>query len=141
MAIYDDTKLTAAVDQWVLKRLNVGFGVEYSKALLADFDHFINAEQLMSGSPGPVALGKQLKRIGLVPVRRQGLRYWEGATLKRPVKVEPKRNRRTHIHQQEEHVARRARKQGMTPLELAKQEAREDAKKRAAEIRRAAKDD
>ena len=139
MAIYDDTKLTVAVDEWVKKRLNMGFGVEYSKALLADFDHFIEKEQLMSGSPGPVALGKQLKRIGLKPVRRQGLRYWEGATLKRPVKVAPTRNRRTIIHEQQDSIAKAARKQGKSPLEVAKEEARRDAEERAAEIRRAAR--
>lgn len=139
MAIYDDTKLAAAVDQWAKGSLEMGFGVEYSKALLADFDKFIEVNKLMSGSPGPVALGKQLKRIGLVPVRRKGLRYWEGAKLKRPIKVEPKRNRATFIHDQQAQIARDARKQGKTPLQLAKDEAERDAAEARERIREAVK--
>ena len=122
MGVYDDTKLAAAVEAWAAESLNIGFGVEYSKALLRDFDRFATDNGLMKGSPGPVALGKQLKRIGMVPVRRKGLRYWQGATLKNPVDVPPQRNMTTFINEEKSVFARSAAKQGKTPLQLMQEE-------------------
>jgi len=126
MGIYDDTKLAAAVEAWAKESLDIGFGVEYSKALLLDFDRYAAEHGLMKGSPGPVALGKQLKRIGMTPVRRKGLRYWKGASLKNPVEVAPHRNMTTLINAEKSDFARTAAKQGKTPLELIAEEAERD---------------
>ena len=80
--MYDDKKLKAAVDAWVKENTELGYGQHYTRDLLQDFENFLYKTKMLQASPGVVAFGRQLNRIGLGTRRVSGKTYRTGIALK-----------------------------------------------------------
>lgn len=142
--MYDQAKLEAAVDEWARQRCKLGYGQHYWLELLKDFEQFCEETGMMKASPGRVAFGRQLRRIGLEPRRLNGSAYWTGIRLLTPpaAPVEPLRYKRTEARREEAAATRskvasaRKRKAVLSPTEREKRA--ESVKKRMARESKAA---
>ncbi len=93
---YDSTKLIAAIEGWLTKRCNVGYGQVYSGALQLDFEDYCRETGALKATPGAVAFGREMTKKGFGRKRVAGLQYITGLELNHlPKHVVERRHKRT----------------------------------------------
>jgi hypothetical protein len=108
---YDNTTLNEALDKWLKKRCNVGYGQVYCGDLQADFEDYCRQTGAMKASPGMIVFGREMTLKGFGRKRVNGMQYMTGLELKNPRHTtERRRVKRTQssVKADEERKARRA---------------------------------
>lgn len=81
---YDNTKLNAAFTRWIDECCVLTLGGTYSGDLLDSFEDFCAKTGMLKRSPGRVAFGRELARLGLEKYKDTGMTHWAGIKLKNP---------------------------------------------------------
>jgi hypothetical protein len=84
---YDQKKLSSAINKWLKKRCNVGYGQVYFGVLLADFEEFCAETGALQATPGHSVFGEALTKMGFERKRVNGLQYVTGLDMKNPPKI------------------------------------------------------
>jgi hypothetical protein len=86
--VYDNTKLTQALHGWIKAKCDEGFGSSYARDLQDSFEAWCAATGALKRSPGHVAFGRELKKLGFTRYKVGGLSHYEGLLLKEASTVE-----------------------------------------------------
>ena len=106
---HDNTKLIKAINKWLKKNCEVGFGHVYCAALLEDFEEFCSKTGAMKASPGNSAFGREMYLKGFGKKRVNGLQHITGLSLKKPRRIVEHRLERSVKSGMEAAVERKSR--------------------------------